>query len=93
MVKDVLLNENPTIKIELSAHTDSRGGNSYNQKLSEKRAQSCVNYLIENGITANRLEAKGYGETRLKDTGDNAAAHRANRRIQVKVTALVDVKK
>ena len=60
-----LLTENPTIKIELSAHTDSRGGNAYNQKLSEERAQSCVDYLIKNGIATNRLESKGYGETRL----------------------------
>ena len=55
--------DNPTIVIQLSAHTDPQGGEAANQKLSEERAQSCVDYLIEKGIDAERLEAKGWGES------------------------------
>ena len=92
-----LLTENPTIKIELSAHTDSRGGNAYNKKLSEERAQSCVDYLVKKGISSDRLEFKGYGEThlikseadiaKLKFKEDKEAAHQENRRTEFKIIA------
>ena len=55
--------ENPEIKVELSSHTDSRGTEIYNQDLSEKRAQSAVDYIIAKGISSDRIIAKGYGET------------------------------
>ncbi|NJC24589.1 OmpA family protein [Neolewinella antarctica] len=58
-----LLDRNPTIKIELGSHTDCRGRDAYNQDLSQDRAQSAVTYLIESGIDATRLTARGYGET------------------------------
>lgn len=58
-----LLNLNPTIKIELMAHTDFVGSDKFNSELSQKRAQSVVDYLISRGINTNRLVAKGYGET------------------------------
>lgn len=59
-----ILIENPTIVIELRANTDFRGSNSYNQKLSQRRAQACVDYLVtEKGIAADRIEAKGQGES------------------------------
>lgn len=54
--------DNPTIVIELSSHTDYRGSNKDNQKLSENRAKSCVEYLVSKGIPAERMVAKGYGE-------------------------------
>ena len=54
--------DNPNIVIELSAHTDARGSEESNQELSQKRAQSCVEYLISKGIEADRLVPKGYGE-------------------------------
>lgn len=57
-----MLKENPNITIELSAHCDYRGNDDYNERLSQRRAESVVNYLIEHGIQADRLEAKGYGE-------------------------------
>ncbi|MBL4625282.1 MAG: PD40 domain-containing protein [Flavobacteriales bacterium] len=57
-----LLEENPHIKIELSSHTDSRGSHDYNQNLSNKRAHSCVDYLMSKGVNKTRLVAKGYGE-------------------------------
>jgi len=59
-----ILNDNPHITIELSSHTDYVGNNESNMTLSEKRAQSVVNYLISHGINKDRLTAVGYGETR-----------------------------
>jgi peptidoglycan-associated lipoprotein len=56
------LGDNPTITIELGSHTDSRGTNADNEILSQRRAQSVVDYLIEKGIAPDRLTAKGYGE-------------------------------
>ena len=92
-----LLNENPTLKIELSAHTDSRGGDKYNEQLSQKRAQSCVDYLISKGINKDRLIAKGYGETmliksdadiaKLKFEDEKEAAHQENRRTEFKIVS------
>jgi peptidoglycan-associated lipoprotein len=58
-----LLNLNPTIKIELMAHTDFVGSDKFNSELSQKRAQSVVDYLISRGINSDRLVAKGYGKT------------------------------
>ncbi len=57
-----MLNDNPNITIELSAHTDFRGSDAYNKRLSQRRAESCVNYLIEHGIDKERLTPVGYGE-------------------------------
>ena len=61
-----LLNENPNVTIELSAHTDNRGSDAYNERLSQRRAESVVNYLIEHGIAADRLSPVGYGEKKPK---------------------------
>lgn len=61
-----MLNENPNITIELAAHCDSRGADAYNKRLSQKRAESVVNYLIEHGIAPERLTPVGYGEERPK---------------------------
>ncbi len=85
-----LLMENPTIKIELASHTDSRGTDSYNQQLSQRRAQSVVNYLISKNIDSRRLIAKGYGEQRLINECKNGvecseAAHQENRRTTFQV--------
>lgn len=61
-----LLNENPNITIELGAHCDYRGDEKYNLWLSQKRAESCVNFLIKNGIAKERLTPVGYGVTKPK---------------------------
>ena len=61
-----LLNENPNITIELSAHTDYKGSDEYNEGLSQWRAESVVNYLIDHGIASDRLTPKGYGEGKPK---------------------------
>jgi peptidoglycan-associated lipoprotein len=69
-----LLQANPTITIELMAHTDHVGSEQFNFELSQRRAQSVVNYLIEKGISAQRLVAKGYGETWPKTVTREIAA-------------------
>lgn len=90
-----ILKDNPEIKIELSSHTDSRASAEYNLELSKKRAQSAVNYIISKGINANRITARGYGESKLiiSDAEINAmatekekeAAHQINRRTEFKI--------
>lgn len=78
------------LRIELSAHTDSRGSDSYNLKLSQARAQSCVNYLITKGVKKSSIIAKGYGETQLINKCKNNVVcpeemHQENRRTEVKI--------
>jgi peptidoglycan-associated lipoprotein len=68
-----VLNDNPTIVIELGAHTDSRGTLDYNYDLSQKRAQSVVNYLIERGVPTERLRAKGYAQSQPKVVDEQLA--------------------
>jgi outer membrane protein OmpA-like peptidoglycan-associated protein len=88
-----LLNAHPDVVIELSAHTDNIGNETYNHRLSEARARSCVNYLISKGIDKNRLQAKGYGSTqpiapnKYDDGRDNPEGRQMNRRTEFKVVA------
>lgn len=84
------MRDNPTLKIELSSHTDSRGTHAYNEALSQRRAQSAVDYLVSRGIARDRMVAKGYGETRLVNRCSDGvpcskAEHQANRRTEVTV--------
>lgn len=83
------LSENPTIKIQLSSHTDCRGKDDYNATLSQKRAESAVNFLISKGIASERLVAKGYGESQPAVVCDctkcTEEQHQANRRTTFKV--------
>ena len=80
-----LLTENATLKIELGSHTDSKGSDEYNQKLSQSRSQSVVTYLIGKGISADRLVAKGYGETVPVATNDTETGRQENRRTEFKI--------
>lgn len=79
-----ILKQNPEISIQLSSHTDCRGATSYNEKLSQRRAEAAVQYLIQNGILPERLTAKGYGEGKLevncKCTDCTEEEHQRNRR-------------
>jgi len=68
------LDDNPNVTIELMSHTDSRGSPADNQELSQKRAQSVVDYLISKGIAADRLQAKGYGESQPKVVDEKVIA-------------------
>jgi peptidoglycan-associated lipoprotein len=80
------LKQRPNLKIELGSHTDVRGSDEYNQKLSEKRAESAVAYIVSQGIEKNRIVAKGYGETDLLNkVAKTEADHQANRRTTVRV--------
>jgi outer membrane protein OmpA-like peptidoglycan-associated protein/tetratricopeptide (TPR) repeat protein len=80
-----LLNDLPTLKIEISSHTDSKGSDSYNMTLSQARSESVVNYLISHGIAKDRLIAKGYGETKPMDTNDTDEGRQNNRRSEFKI--------
>lgn len=80
-----LLTDNPGIRIELGSHTDSKGSDAYNMKLSQQRSESVVNYLIGKGIAASRLEAKGYGETVPIATNDTDDGRQQNRRTEFKI--------
>jgi outer membrane protein OmpA-like peptidoglycan-associated protein len=80
-------------KIEVAGHTDDDGKDSFNQWLSEQRAQSVVDYLIKQGVAADRLVAVGYGETQPAVEGNSNKARKANRRVEFKVlesTAIVE---
>ncbi|MNY34030.1 Photosystem I chlorophyll a apoprotein A2 [compost metagenome] len=61
-----IMKANPGIKIELGSHTDSRGRDDYNIKLSDQRAKASARYIVSKGISAKRITGKGYGETKLK---------------------------
>ena len=87
--------DNPTLVVELMSHTDARGTESKNQVLSQKRAQSCVDYLVSKGIPSDRMVAKGYGEgspviaedviKSLPSKQEKEAAHQKNRRTTFRV--------
>jgi outer membrane protein OmpA-like peptidoglycan-associated protein/tetratricopeptide (TPR) repeat protein len=80
-----LLQENPTLKIELGSHTDSKGSDDYNMKLSESRSKSVVAYLVTKGIDGGRLTPKGYGETVPIATNDTEFGRQTNRRTEFKI--------
>ncbi len=80
-----LLEKNPTLKIELSGHTDSIGSHEYNMELSKNRARSVYSYLIENGIDKSRLTYKGYAATKPIDTNETPEGRANNRRTEFKV--------
>lgn len=88
-----VLNENPTMKIDIRSHTDSRASHKYNEKLSDRRAKSTMDWLIGNGISSSRLTAKGYGETQLVNKCADGVKcseeeHQQNRRSEFIITEL-----
>lgn len=86
-----IMADNPNIIIEMGSHTDSKGTDAYNIKLSQARAQSCVDYLASKGVPVSRMVAKGYGESRpiapntLPNGKDNPDGRQLNRRTEFKV--------
>jgi outer membrane protein OmpA-like peptidoglycan-associated protein/tetratricopeptide (TPR) repeat protein len=89
----VVLNDYPTMKLDIRSHTDSRASDQYNEALSDRRAKSTVQWLIKNGIAPNRLTGKGYGETELVNKCADGVScteeeHQANRRSEFIITAL-----
>lgn len=90
-----IMNENPTLRIELAGHTDSRGSNMYNMSLSKRRAKVARDYVVSKGISASRIETRGYGEKELEVSDVNIEnfpsvrekeeGHQRNRRTMVKI--------
>ena len=84
-----ILEDNPTIRIELSSHTDDRASEAYNLDLSQRRADSAVEYLVSQGIDRGRLVAKGYGKSQLIiESATTEEEHQINRRTEFKVIEL-----
>jgi len=87
------MEENPKMKIELGSHTDARGSDAFNLKLSDKRAKASANYIVSQGIDESRIIGKGFGETQLMNEFTNGvkcseAEHQLNRRTEYKVLEL-----
>jgi len=86
-----MMKAHPDMVIEIRAHTDDKGTERYNQRLSQARAKSCVAWLISKGIDKNRLQANGYGATqpvapnKHEDGTDNPEGRQQNRRTEFKV--------
>ncbi|WP_296704864.1 OmpA family protein [Algoriphagus sp.] len=86
-----ILKDNPSIRIELSSHTDDRSSDAYNQDLSQRRAQSAVDYIVSQGIDPGRLVAKGYGESQLIiENAQTEEEHQINRRTEFKVIEIIE---
>ncbi len=87
----IIMKKNPKIVVELSSHTDSKGGDAYNLKLSEKRAQKAKEYIVSKGIEPNRIIGKGYGESKPiapntnPDGSDNPEGRAKNRRTEIRI--------
>ncbi len=79
------LKENPTLKLEISGHTDNTGSATYNRQLSDKRARSVYQYLLDQGIAAARLTPKGYGPDQPVAKNDTEEGRMLNRRIEFKI--------
>ena len=88
-----VLNQNPTMKLDIRSHTDSRQTFKYNEALSDRRAKATINWLIKNGVNSSRLTGKGYGETQLVNKCADGVKcteeeHQLNRRSEFIITAL-----
>ena len=87
------LKDNPNVEIELGSHTDARGNAQSNQELSQKRAQAAVDYIVNKGIDSNRITAKGYGESNIKNRCVDGVQcseeeHQVNRRTEIRITGI-----
>jgi outer membrane protein OmpA-like peptidoglycan-associated protein len=83
-----LMNENPSLKVEVAAHTDDVGSDQYNLTLSQKRAKSVVDFLLENKVSPERFVAKGYGESQSKVPNDSEQNKAVNRRVELKILSI-----
>lgn len=83
-----MLQTNPSMKVEISAHTDNKGSDEYNNKLSQARAESVVNYLLTKGIVKDRMIAKGYGKEKPCVPNDSDENRAKNRRVEFKILKL-----
>jgi outer membrane protein OmpA-like peptidoglycan-associated protein len=83
-----LLNTYPDMQIEVGGHTDSKGSDSYNQRLSESRAKAVADYLISKGISERRLQYRGYGKSKPIDTNETEEGRAKNRRVEFKIMSM-----
>jgi len=79
------MTDTPSLRIEISGHTDNVGSASYNQKLSESRAKAVVDYLLKKGVDASRLEYKGYGFEQPVASNKTEEGRQQNRRTEFKI--------
>lgn len=84
----VFLKQNPTVKLGIDGHTDNRGDSNYNMDLSRRRARSIVEFLVEAGIDQDRLEARGFGDTKPKADNSTAEGRALNRRTEMTILNL-----
>lgn len=78
----------PKMRIEIGGHTDGKGSDAYNQRLSENRAKAVVDYLISKGVSPKRLQFKGYGKSHPIDTNETEEGRANNRRVEFKITSI-----
>ena len=88
-----VLKEYPTMKVDVRSHTDSRQTKKYNEKLSDRRAKSTIEWMVKDGIQSNRISGKGYGETQLLNKCADGVQcseeeHQLNRRSEFIITEL-----
>jgi outer membrane protein OmpA-like peptidoglycan-associated protein len=81
----LMMKNSPTMKVEISGHTDNKGPDSYNQNLSLRRAQAVRDILVKGGADADRITAVGYGENKPMETNDTMEGRRMNRRIEFRI--------
>jgi outer membrane protein OmpA-like peptidoglycan-associated protein len=81
-----ILLAHPSLKLEVEGHTDSVGGEEYNQRLSEQRASAVRDYLVQSGISMNNVTAMGFGKTRPVVSNDTASGRQQNRRVELVVS-------
>ena len=80
-----MLKDKPDIKAEISGHTDNKGNDNLNKKLSQDRASAVMDYLVKKGVAKSRLLAKGYGKDQPSATNDTDEGRQLNRRVEMKI--------
>ncbi|MBI3171587.1 MAG: OmpA family protein [Hydrocarboniphaga effusa] len=80
-----ILNRYPDMKVEIAGHTDNVGSDDYNQKLSQRRAQSVQNFLVEHGAPPEQIGTAGYGESEPVETNDTEEGRELNRRVELRI--------
>ena len=80
----IVLKNSPDVKVEIEGHTDSSGSQAFNQRLSENRAKSIMEYLINKGIDGGRLSSKGFGPSKPISSNDTPGGRAKNRRVEVR---------
>ena len=81
-----IISGHPGLRLDVEGHTDSVGGDDYNQRLSEQRGEAVRAYLTEEGMAASSVTAKGFGETQPVASNENAAGRQQNRRVEIVIS-------